>query len=256
MNGRIVKEDTGLSVLADIGKVKIGEKTDKGYPKSLDHFIGYGKYKSLFDKAFPEKPNRIPIVFISDSPSYSCNERMELRDKAGKLFSSGDGYEFRVWDSGEEAYKLYNVKAVPDLVSRTEKKVGGTYSRILTLRFIIPKIRGVLGMWSLETKADKSSIDKIVQTFDYVSEHAGTVTRVLFDLCVEKHTSQKPDSKSSYPVLSLIPNVSDENLMQLKEFYQSGMLLNVPYITDDTLPIKSDQKMLNEFTKGVEDGQS
>lgn len=249
MSGRIVRAiNKPSSILADIGKVKIGEvvKGEK-HPRSLDHFIGYGKYKSYYDKAFPEKPSRIPIVFISDSPDYSCNERMELRDAKGKLFSSGDGVEYRIWDEKRGEYGVYNITEIPDLVERTERKTGTKYSRVLTLRFIIPKIRGVLGAWSLETKADKASIDKIVNTFDYVKEHAGTATRVLFDLCVEKHTSQKPDSKSSYPILSLIPNISDENLSVLREYHESGLTRGTAYFTDNTV----ERLSLPEYTEGT-----
>ena len=39
--GRIVRESTGYQ-LPEVGKVKIGMKSDKGYPMSLDYFLGFG----------------------------------------------------------------------------------------------------------------------------------------------------------------------------------------------------------------------
>ena len=37
------------------------------------------------------------------------------------------------------------------------------------------------------------------------------VTKILFDLTVTKVKSQQPGNPSSYPVLNLIPNVSEDN---------------------------------------------
>lgn len=238
MNGRIVR-DTKTASLPVIGKIKIGEKaiSEKGkeYPRSLDYFIGYGKYKSHFDKAFGEKPSVIQILFVSDDVNFCCNERYELRNSKGDLFAKSDGERFLVFDDKKKEYCEFLRSDYKDIFEKTEAKTGTKWQRVLTLRFLVPKISGIFGLWQVETKADKSSINQIRDVFDYVMNRAGTVTRVLFDLTVSKHKSQKPDDKSSYPVLSLIPNVSDDNLLILKEFCESGQLSSMRYITDETL---------------------
>lgn len=239
MTGRIVRESKGFN-LPVISKIKIGEKrisekTGKEYPVSLDYFKPSGKYDALFLKAFPQNISKIPILFISDDISFCCNERLELRDSKGDLYGKSDGQTFYIWNENTKLYECFLKKDIPDIEARTEKKTGKKWQRILTLRFIIPAIKGVLGLWQLDTKADKSSIDQIRDTFDYILAKAGTVTRVLFDLTVTKVKSQQPNNPSSYPVLNLIPNVSDENLTLLKEYFESGAVNSMRYITDESL---------------------
>lgn len=238
MKARIVSTEKTCS-LPVVGKIKCGKKAlsakGKEYPQSLDHFIATGKYKDLFDQAFPVPPDKITILFTSDDINFNCNERFELRNSKGDLFAKGDGETFHVFDDKEKEYKPFNTSDHPDIMKKCEARTGTKWHRVLTLRFLVPEIKGVFGLWQLETKAQKSSINQLRDTFDYVFEKAGTVTRVLFDLAVSKHKSQKPDDISSYPVLSLVPNVTDDNLMKLKEFAEAGKLADVRYINDKTI---------------------
>lgn len=261
-NGRIVREQKGFK-LPEVGKVKIGEMTvnqnGKSYPRALEHFIGYGKYKSYFDKAFGEKPQKIQIIFISDDPVYSCNERYELRNSKGDIYGKGDGQDFDIWDIKTKTYKTYSVKDIPDIMTRTEKKCNEgieerkqTKWRVkLTLRFLILKIPNILGHWSLETGGEASSIKQIRDTFDFVQERAGTVTRILFDLTVSKHNSQKPDDPSSYPVLSLIPNMSDENLLLLGKMRDQINFNGINYIDNTKIKELQESKPL-ELAEEIE----
>jgi hypothetical protein len=232
--GRIEKIEV-TNKLPVIGKIKVGEKNEKGYPKSLDYFKPFGKYESLFYSAFPDKPNIIPIIFISDNLEDVCFERMELRNSKGDLFAKGDGKFFEVFNESKKEYEKFHIKDHIDILKRTSDKTGTKWMRVLTLRFLIPQIKGIMGLWQLETKADKSSIDQIINTFDYVMNNAGTVTRIMFDLAVIKHKSQKPNDPSAYPVISLIPNISESNLQLLKEFSESGKLNNVGYLNDSKI---------------------
>jgi len=243
MNGRIVRTNKS-NHLPVVSKIKIGEKSEKGYPKSLDYFKPFGKYADLFYKAYPENTNKIPILFISDDLNFCCNERLELRNNKGDLFAKGDGDIFEVWNENPKikAYESFSISEHPDIEKKCAIRTGTKWQRVLTLRFIIPKIKGVLGLWQLETKADKSSIDQIRDTFDYILDRTGTVTRILFDLTVTKVKSQKPDDPSSYPVLNLIPNVSEGNLMQLKEFVESGAIQSLAYVNDSQILKLSESK--------------
>jgi hypothetical protein len=242
MTGRIVRKQEGYK-LPEVGKVKIGMKSDKGYPMSLDYFIGYGKYKDLFTQAFGEKPQKIQIIFISDNPADSCSERYELRDSKGDIYARGDGELFDIWDIKTKAYKQFSIKEFPDLMYRAETKCNEgveerkqTKWRVrLTLRFIIVKIPNVLGTWSLETGGELSSIGQIRDTFDFVQKRAGTVTRILFDLTVAKHKSQKPGDASSYPVISLIPNMTDSNLLLLGKMREQINFSQINYLDNGKL---------------------
>ena len=231
MTGRITKLEPTGNRLPEIGKVKCGEKTEKAC-RSFDYFIGFGKYKSYFDNVY-NNPDKIQILFYTDNISECCNERFELRDKAGKLFGKGDGQNFEIWDGKQ--YAPFTTAEFPDLLVRTAVKAQSPkgWERVLTLRFIIPKITGIYGAWSLETKADKSSIDQIIGVFDEVLSRAGTVTKMVFDLTVKKHVSQKPGDKSSYPVINLIPNVTEGNLAIVKAFIAENP--DVTMITDEVL---------------------
>ena len=87
----------------------------------------------------------------------------------------------------------------------------------LTLNFIIPKVRGIMGLWSFSTKGSASTIPQVRDTFDAMLEQNGHASGVIFDLSVKMHKSNKPNDSSRYPVVSLVPNESEENLRMVKE---------------------------------------
>jgi hypothetical protein len=233
MKARVKKQKESFNIPI-IGKIKIGEKkisekTGKEYPVSLDYFRATGKYERAFYDIYGDKPNRIQIIFYSDNIADICNEYLELRDHAGNLAGMSDGYEYYVWDG--TTYKSTNK---PDEAAKYYKSPNG-WQRRLILRFFILGIK-IFGAWEFSTKADKSSIDAIVSAFDFVQSRAGTVKRIPFDLTVHKHTSQKPNSKNTYPVVNLIPNLSDENLLRVKNFIKQGTLnLNEVFVLSENL---------------------
>lgn len=232
MKARVKKEVENFSIPI-IGKIKIGEKkvsekTGKEYPASLDYFKATGKYERAFYDIYG-KPNRIQIIFYSDNIADVCNEHLELRDHAGNLAGYSDGEDYRVWDGTQ--YKP--TKKINEAVEYYKSPNG--WQRRLILRFFVLGIK-IFGAWEFSTKADKSSIDTIISTFDFVLARAGTVKRIPFDLIVSKHTSQKPNQKNTYPVVNLIPNLSDENLLKIRNFLKQGQLnLNEVFILSENL---------------------
>lgn len=223
MLGRIIKAEPQGARLPVLGKIKVGEKvlnkSGKEYPVSTDYFIAKGKYEHLFNEVYGEKPNRIQIVFISDNIKDVCDESYQFRDGQGRLLAEGDGERWKAFNSKTDKYD-YGVGA--SLEEMQDMYKGATLSTTLTLRFLLPKIRGVFGAWQFTTKGVHSSIPAIRDTFDNVQITAGTVINIPFDLIVEKVTSQKPGAKSVFPVVTLIPNVSQENLEMLSEYVESG----------------------------------
>lgn len=223
MKGRIKRpEDVKKMILPRVGIIKTGYKDEKGYPKSVDYFIPSGKYEMHFMNACGAKPETIQVVFLDDDPANVCFERYEYRDNEGKLYARGDGELFEVWNG--ERYQEYNIADHPNIMNGVAEKCPNKkgWEVILTLRFILPKVRGIVGYWEFSTKGEASSIPQIRGTFDMMIENRGFVKGIIFDLSVQFAKSQKPGSKSRYPVVSLIPNQSDENIEIVK-----GGLLNI-----------------------------
>lgn len=207
-------------MLPEVGRLRIGKKTEKGYPTSVDWFIATGKYADLFTKMLGE-PNTIQIIFYSDDATEVCKERYEYRDDAGALVASGDGELFKVW-TGKE-YEEFSVTEHPQLLERILKRYPtkrgqDNWDIVLTMRFVIPAVRGVVGVWQFSTKGQASSIKNIRQSFDAVQQMRGTVTQTVFDLSVQFVKSNKPNSKSRYPVVSLVAN--DNRISEVKEMLQ------------------------------------
>lgn len=224
MGGRIVRPEGGVNKLAfpRIGHVKTGMKKDNGYPTSVDYFIPTGRYKGLFTQVYGDRPNVIQIMFPDDDPALVCEERYEYRDGDGRLYAKGDGENFNVWDG--KVYQQLKLEDYPNLMSQIQKKHPNRkvkkgldgWEVVLTLNFLTPLIRGIAGYWSFSTKGAASTIPQIRNLFDEVLSNKGHIKGILFDLSVQFATSQKPNIQSRYPVVSLIPNESDENIQKIK----------------------------------------
>ena len=221
MSGRIYRPETSgvaLLELPEVGRLHVGMKSDKGYPMSIDWFRATGKYSALFVKALGEKPSTIQVVFPSDDAGKVCNERYEYRDDKGALVARGDGQVFEVWDGRK--YAPYMVEQYPDIMRQITaknptKRGDDNWDIVLTLRFIVPAVRGVVGVWQFSTKGKASSVKNIRESFDAVQRMRGTVTGTVFDLSVQFAKSNKPNTNSRYPVVSLIAN--DNRIEQIRE---------------------------------------
>ena len=215
MGGRIIRPEQGAAVLElpEIGRLHIGMKqmgqNGREYPTSIDWFRPTGKYAGLFTQALGEKPQTITIIFPSDDASMVCNERYEYRDDKGALVARGDGQVFEIWDG--KKYAPYSIEQYPDIMdqitARNPTKRGAeNWDIALTLRFIVPAVRGVVGVWQFSTKGKASSIKNIRNSFDGVQMMRGTVTQTAFDLSVQFAKSNKPGVNFRYPVVSLVAN--------------------------------------------------
>jgi len=211
MEGRIYRPEAGESmlILPEVGRLHIGIKNERGFPQSIDWFRPTGKYAALFTQALGEKPQMLQIIFPDDDPTKVCNERWEYRDDKGALVARGDGRTFEVWNG--KKYVSCTTEQRPDIMQKVAeryptKKGLESWSVVLTLRFIVPAVRGVVGVWQFSTKGAASSIKNIRESFDAVQMMRGTVTQTVFDLSVQFAKSNKPDQNSRYPVVSLVAN--------------------------------------------------
>jgi hypothetical protein len=224
-SGRIrrppVSAEEARPPLPIIGKIKTGLKAqNEKFPRSVDYFIPTGDYAKAFTDVYGDKPSRIQVMFLSDNPKESCDERFEYRDNSGRLCAEGDGVEFKVWNEKKKEYEIRNIVENPDLMEDIHKFFNAKkgWEVTLKLRFIIPAVNRIVGLWELTTKGSKSSIPNVVDTFDAVNNMHGSVCKAMFDMNVKKVTSQKPGEKSTYPVISLVVNNSEENLMLVRNF--------------------------------------
>lgn len=211
MGGRIYRNENNGSILElpEIGRLHVGMKTERGLPTSIDWFRPTGKYAGMFTAALGEKPQTIQIIFPDDNAEKVCNERYEYRDDKGALVARGDGRTFEIWDG--KRYAPYSVEQYPDIMQQITarnptKRGADNWDVALTLRFIVPAVRGVVGVWQFSTKGAASSIKNIRNSFDGVQLMRGTVTQTVFDLSVQFAKSNKPGVNSRYPVVSLIAN--------------------------------------------------
>ena len=225
MNGRIIRPEQGAQLeLPEIGRLHIGMKTTNKYgkeiPTSVDYFIPAGKYAELFTQALGDKPNTITIIFPDDDAQKVCNERYEYRNDKGELVARGDGTIFEIWDG--KRYAPYTVDKYPDIMAqvaknnpkKTQNENYDGWDIALTLRFIVPAVRSVVGVWQFSTKGAASSIKNIRNSFDGVQVLRGTVRNTAFDLSVAFAKSNKPGQNSRYPVVSMIAN--DNRIEEIK----------------------------------------
>lgn len=224
MAGRIIRPEQGTSllVLPEIGRLHIGKKqanqNGSEYPVSVDYFIPSGKYAGMFTAALGEKPQTIQVIFPDDSPEKVCNERYEYRDNKGALLARGDGRIFEIWDG--KKYAPYPIEQYPDIMEQITrnnptKRGAENWDVVLTLRFIVPAVRGIVGVWQFTTKGKASSVKNIRESFDGVQLMRGTVTQTVFDLSVQFAKSNKPGVNSKYPVVSLVAN--DTRIEEIKK---------------------------------------
>ncbi len=234
MEGRTVKpSDKKGMYLPVLGKIMIGELTKKSpngptFPTSLDYFKvdDQCRYKNNFIEKLGEKPNKLRIAFISDRIEEVCNERWECYYNGvtrGFRFGYGDGHSFKIFDPASQ-------KEVPILASDPQfaiKTAKWEWKVVLTLRFVILDLPGILGQWQLTTRGAKSSIPGIINTFDSVLAQAKTVRGLPFDLTISKVKGKSLStggdvSTTNFPVLNLVPNFTEENIRMVKEYISQG----------------------------------
>lgn len=247
--GRIVTSNS-VQRLPEIGKLKVGEKVPLAQPKngvtdrpsSLDYFRPTGKYAALFTEKFGEKPTRIPIVFISDNLDESCQENFQAWD-GGKLQGKGDGEDFTVFDPAANGGKgdYVQVKKGHPLLN------GKKWERWVTLRFLIPAIDDVLGVWTFATKGSKSSHPNILGPFDFVKDRAKSIIGFPFELTVSKVSGYTPGAAKNYPVVTLVPSKGQSAIDTVRKLILSGKSVT------EFASVQLDESKLKEINDQFED---
>lgn len=223
---RIKREKQQSPVLGIVGKIKVGKRNAKGFPEALDYFrftdsVG-GRHAKLAKAALGEKPKQLLVTFSSDDHQQNCINRLELRNKGGNLVAYTDLET--LWTSQKDGFEPIaqsridaagGIKKCMELLEQqnSTNKYEAKFFECLYLRVVLLEV-GVVGEWELYTKAAKSSIKQIVDTYDLMLKNAGRVTFVPFRLSVQKVKSNRVIPGSSYQrvysVVSLIPDLSIE----------------------------------------------
>jgi len=237
---RINEQEQRSAGLGVVGKIKIGEMVatgnGKNRPSSLDYFRADApeQYARFFRDYYSDKPNKITVVFLSNDMNEVCKNYYELRDGSGGRIAYGDGTTFFVaTKQGDNMVKdvVMTPQSPQAWMNEAEQKSGGKWRERLVLRFAIPALP-ILGVWEFSTHGNNSTIPNIVGTIDTMLEMAGRIAGIPFDLIVEKVKSDKAGSKSVYPVVKIIPNISPESAEIVRGLpMQLGAILTQEKIT-------------------------
>ena len=105
---------------------------------------------------------------------------------------------------------------------QSEKQTGRTrrLGNYVDIEFYVPLVRGVAGVWQFSTKGTASTIPQIRETFDGMLAERGFCKGIIFDLNVQFATTQKPGDKSRFPVVSLVPNESPDNVLRVRKAWE------------------------------------
>lgn len=229
--GRLAsRKQEGSSKLPEIGKLKIGIKKQssggKEYPAAIDYFRATGTFANEFHKKFGEKPRELKVVFLSNDVEEVCNQRYECWE-GGKRCGWSDGETYTIFDkalnNGKGGYK----ELKPDTEANKQAiKAVGKWDEMLTIRFVLLELPGVMGYWTFQTKAKAVTIPVITNAFDFVKEKAGTIIGFPFSLTVEMKTGYSPGDPRKYPVVSLVPNFTEETMELVQNYIQAGGNMN------------------------------
>ena len=222
----------GQSELGRIGIGKIDREAATPFPVATDYFIPRGNYVDQFTALFGDQPAQLPIWFTSDNENFACNERLEIRDNAGKLFGFGDRERFTFFNPKTKDYDITKlIGNRPTLMEDTvafltkgmsvEKAKQIKWTPVLYLRFSLQRFP-FLGYWQFSTKGAASSIPAIREAFDSCKLTFGTVRYVPFMLTVRKVKSNKPGVNRQFAVVSLVPMISSEDGFKLAAAMQQN----------------------------------
>ena len=78
----------------------------------------------------------------------------------------------------------------------------------------------VAGVWQFATKGTASTIPQIRETFDGMLAERGFCKGIIFGLNVQFATTQKPGDRSRFPVVSLVPNESADNVLKVRKAWE------------------------------------
>lgn len=191
------------------GKLKIGEPKGQNSPgRSIDYFRPTGRYAAMFTKILGDKPNEIEIVF-PPAPNGDINQIINhfyRSYKGSKLYCIGDG---ETANRSDGKGNMEPRECPCDFLNNEKKQC----SERLKLVFMIPKIP-IVGVWEFETGSTHTRINAF-SGIDITRAFAGNVAGIPMTMRVEFQTGAVSGSQNKFPVVTIVPNASTEQLLQL-----------------------------------------
>lgn len=214
--------------LPRIGNIRIGlraiSKSGKEYPKATDYFVCQSENKAIeqvFDAMHGKEPKRIDVVFTSEN---DVEQQYEMRDAGGKLIAKGDGNIFTFYEKGQKEGevnpKYYDSEIIDKVggldlfLTKSAEKYKSKWDKVLRLNFVILGMSQYLGSFKFETKAETSS--GIIESLQIVEKMSGGISKVVFEMSVKMHVSQKSGESKKYPIVTLVAKATTERLISSK----------------------------------------
>lgn len=217
------------SRMSRLGKIKVGEKTEKGYPTSLDYFKATGEFAGEFHRAYGDQPQRIRVVFPYHDVEENLNEWYRLYGTSG-LKRLCDGETAKIATEGE----FIEQPCVCDPDNRECKATMVINVVVLGL--------SVVGVFLIST-GGASSRGNIRSALQWVSDMTkGNFQGIPFYLSVSMEESTVAETPHKYPVISCTPAMQIEKLIG-KDEYESQLPEKEGF---DQLPEKKEEEVSQE----------
>lgn len=189
-----------------IGQVKVGEKTEKGYPTSTDYFIIDSDYADKVKAVYGEKPKALKIFFPFDNIEDNLDEMYRYYGSSG-IKCKGDGETFMKFD---ETMTL-PPKCPCDFAEPPEGQKQQCFPSMI-MAFVIKGI-GITGVWHFSSKSIYSR-NNVRASMLMVKEVSGKLAGMPFILRVEMRKSATAGSSHVFPVISVDCEMDIEKLAE------------------------------------------
>lgn len=217
-----------------IGKIQVGEKkANANFPNSLDYFVANSPYESAFKAAYGDKPTQIEIMFTKDERNIDEVLQLTFNGKPAIIFETRAA-NFLAVASKQNARYFLTPKGI--IAAITEKFmfcwVGETWQQFaipniagwpelvckhsLILRFRIPKITLIDGLWEYRTGAVSSREPIKATLLEAQEQYWEWIDRIPFDMNVRISHGNAMDKK--YPVVNIVMNLNKAEHLQTQTF--------------------------------------
>jgi microcompartment protein CcmL/EutN len=187
-----------------VGETRVSDKGGKPYPVSLDYFKIICSDQKVHDaimayqSKFADTDGKIRKLLIQFVEGASIDNYYVAQANDGRPQYKSDGVQ--IWESKEKGWELLQTSDYDATMAEIGRRTKG-WKEYLRMTFV------VLGnpnfsVFSFSTKAEKSSIDAIVSSYDMYDKNGGVAGRKFF-LHVKKVKSGRAGVTNTFPVVSL-----------------------------------------------------
>jgi len=208
-----IKGISDLNRLPRLGKIRLGEKSDKGYPTKTDHFVCPAEVQEVFGA----EPTELRIMFPSEDNEQWASQWYRCYSQTRGLICKGNGEQATALvdvKTGEIASKesntteLREVSCDPETCEHYQQK---RCRRVMNLQFLIPEVPG-LGIWQLDTTSFHSIVS-VNSCIRLIKMTCGRISGIPLTLVLEPREVQPGGKKQKVWTLTIRANVSIASLL-------------------------------------------